>query len=497
MTSIPIPAHPAGATPRRALPSLAAVLLDPPAAVRDPSARRSMRLLAGLSGVLTLTCVQGALANWLTMATDNRHTLALALGIAGLGYAFAYCLARSGHARAATLLCIVVQMALPLSLLELMDERDTHGVVTSTLWLTLALLTASILASQRWIAITGAAATAGLVATVLATGSPPAELAHTTIYLLTLTVLLILYARHRDAIEKVRRGELEQHVAALDQLRRELEDRVTARTAELAQACTTLKCNQETMLRVEKLAAVGRLTAGFAHEMNSPLSAVAAALVETGALVEEYRRSVGDDDVLPEDHHAIAGDMQRSIETAKTATERALGFVRGMRAQTRHAGPASHERFDAVAIVRDALQLLSHAARANRCAIAFHSDEPAVALYGPPSRLAQAVNNLACNAIDAVGEVGGGRLDVHLSRDARGVALSFEDNGAGIPEAVQSRIFEPLYTTKPHGKGTGLGLSIVHEVVTGDFAGEIALTSDGRGATFTLHLPAKTAPHGT
>src|SRR5262249_39039032 len=112
-----------------------------------------------------------------------------------------------------------------------------------------------------------------------------------------------------------------------------------ARARELEQAYRTLRENQERMLIQEKMASLGRLTAGRAHQMNTPLAAVRNALDELDHLVEEYRSSVGDPCVTPADHSEIAAEMDRTLRIAARAAERAAGFVQGIKFQTRDCAP--------------------------------------------------------------------------------------------------------------------------------------------------------------
>jgi signal transduction histidine kinase len=142
------------------------------------------------------------------------------------------------------------------------------------------------------------------------------------------------------------------------------------------------------------------------------------------------------------------------------------------------------------ATIDEALQLVAHAARSARTTLRFERPDKAVELDGVPSRLSQAVVNLVTNAIDATGDQGGGKVTLGLERLPSAVAITVSDDGPGIDEALQARIFEPLFTTKPHGKGTGLGLSIVEEAVRDDFGGTVTLVSSpGAGATFRILVP--------
>jgi signal transduction histidine kinase len=269
-----------------------------------------------------------------------------------------------------------------------------------------------------------------------------------------------------------------------------LELRVQQRTAELAQALSTLREDQEKLLISEKMASLGRLTAGIAHEMNTPLAAVRGAMYKLAELTQEYRDSIGRPDVGADDHRTIAAEMQESIRLAESAAKVAANFVHSVKAQTRDLASHEHQLFNAVSVVQEALLLLSYALRHKNCVVDFKPDVDIIEMYGSPSRLAQVVTNLVTNAIDAMTDRGGGQISLRLVRDMTQVVMTVSDTGCGISPDVVTKIFDPMFTTKPFGQGTGLGLTLVHNIVTGEFGGRIDVTSQpGQGATFTLYFP--------
>jgi PAS domain S-box-containing protein len=253
---------------------------------------------------------------------------------------------------------------------------------------------------------------------------------------------------------------------------------------------TSRKNAEERLASSEKMATLGRLTAGIAHEMNTPLAAARAALVEVEQLLRELSESIGDRDVTEDDRREIGEEMRSALGIANTAVERAAAFVRGMKTQTRDLARGERIRFDAVRIVGDALLLMRHDLRANNCEATFEHGGGGVELSGVPGRLIQVVSNLVGNAVDASGARGGGPIRVELKAHEEGVELRIADSGSGISPEVLPKIFEPMFTTKPFGEGTGLGLTIVHDIVTGEFGGTIDVTSRvGEGTTFILRFP--------
>jgi DNA-binding LacI/PurR family transcriptional regulator/signal transduction histidine kinase len=266
------------------------------------------------------------------------------------------------------------------------------------------------------------------------------------------------------------------------------------RSRELEHTYRAMQENQEKLLISEKMAALGRLSAGIAHEMNTPLAAVRTALDELGKLADEYRVSLDDPRVTPADHRDIANDMSSAVRLAASAAEKVAGFVQGIKFQTRDFSGMQKLRFNAIPVIQDTLLLLNHLLRESGCAISFEHPAMPVEIFGLPGRLAQVVTNLVTNAIDASRPKGGGTIVLWLEPKEKEVELRVTDTGTGIAPEIMKRIFDPMFTTKPFGEGTGLGLSIVHDIVSSEFSGTIEVdTRVGEGTTFTLHLASTSA----
>ncbi|MDB4964937.1 MAG: Sensor protein [Myxococcales bacterium] len=236
------------------------------------------------------------------------------------------------------------------------------------------------------------------------------------------------------------------------------------------------------MVQSDRLASIGTLAAGVAHEINNPLAYVLGNM--------EFVRDKVADPVAAD--NSDRGAILQAIDEARDGARRVQQIVRDLKIFAR----GDEARQDGVAlakVVDSAIALsfnqLRHAARIEK------QFGPTPKVYGSDSRLAQLFLNLLVNAAQAVGE---GRADEHtitvsLSTDARGWAVAtVSDDGPGIPAEVASHIFDPFFTTKPVGVGTGLGLSICHGIVEG-MGGSITVASGpGRGTTFRVTLPPMT-----
>jgi DNA-binding LacI/PurR family transcriptional regulator/signal transduction histidine kinase len=264
------------------------------------------------------------------------------------------------------------------------------------------------------------------------------------------------------------------------------------KAAELSEAYDALKANQRKLLAAEKMASMGRLTAGIAHEMNTPIATIRAAGVELDRLIGEYGASIGDPEVGAEDHRAIAAEMKEISGLIKKAAERTAAFVQSVKSRTKDLSRAEFSDFDAVRSIEETIRLLDHFFRKENCPVEFTHAKGGVILNGVEGRFSEVISNILVNAIDASKPRGGGTIAVDLSENGGETTVSIRDRGVGIPPDVMPMIFDPMFTTKSLAEGTGLGLTIALGIVAGDFGGTIEARSEaGGGATFTVRLPKK------
>jgi two-component system, NtrC family, sensor kinase len=257
----------------------------------------------------------------------------------------------------------------------------------------------------------------------------------------------------------------------LDAGRRALEAQVAA----LQAAQRELERTQRAMIRGEKLASVGRLAAGVAHEVGNPLAAVL-------GLVELLR----DDPEQPAaERDDLLARLERELLRIHETIRNLLDYSRG--------GEEQITDVDAAEVVEQSLRLVGAQPRFRQVTTEIERDGLVPRVRADADRLLQVLVNLLLNAGDAMG--GEGRVTIRLARRGEGVAISVADTGPGLAPEVMAHVFEPFFTTKPPGQGTGLGLAICESIVEG-LGGELtvdgggAAEGEGRGATFTVWLPA-------
>jgi signal transduction histidine kinase len=250
------------------------------------------------------------------------------------------------------------------------------------------------------------------------------------------------------------------------------------RNAELRDALEKLRRAQDNLIRSEKLASMGRLVAGIAHEINNPVNAVINSL---GPLEEIVRQLGGSKDA---DAAGLARTADEMLTVVQRGAARTKAIVQALHNYSR-GDDAVQREVHLARSVDDSLDLLRHRLRN----VQVKKDvDPQARILGLPGQIDQVLMNLVTNAAQALGERGG---TIHVSALVRGseVVVTVEDDGPGIPPEVLPRIFDPFFTTKDVGEGSGLGLSIVHGIVE-RHGGRIDVDSVvGKGTTFRMVFP--------
>jgi two-component system NtrC family sensor kinase len=249
----------------------------------------------------------------------------------------------------------------------------------------------------------------------------------------------------------------------------QLQTRVEERTAEL-------KAAQDQILRTRRLAALGSLGAGLAHELNNPMTAI------TGYLAILRKQSAPD------------SPQAEMISRAQEQAGRVARVVEDLRSFADQERVVSGQRFSLGRTVDSALSLYEERLRSSRIDLTKKIDEKLPDAQGDPVQIQQVVAHLVENAINAM--PGGGKLEVSLGTvDGDALRLTVADTGKGIPAPIRERIFDPFFTTKGQQGRVGLGLSVSHSIVEAHHGRIVVESQEGMGAAITVLLPAAATAH--
>jgi two-component system NtrC family sensor kinase len=234
------------------------------------------------------------------------------------------------------------------------------------------------------------------------------------------------------------------------------------------------------LMQAGKLAAVGELSAGVAHEINNPLAII---LTERQLLLDSAEQTPALDDHFRTQLTQSLDQMDRQVHRCKRITQNLLRFSRRTK--------PSIEAVDLNAFVMEIVELVEREARTSGIKLICDLDENLAPFLSDFSQLQQVLLNMVTNAIDAHNGKPYGTINIRTRSDEKnhGVRLVFADTGSGISSEDLAKIFDPFFTTKPVGRGTGLGLSICYSIVR-QLGGNITVKSDqGEGTEFTIFLP--------
>ena len=271
---------------------------------------------------------------------------------------------------------------------------------------------------------------------------------------------------------------------------------------ELRSAHEALKQAQQQLIHSEKLASLGRLVAGVAHELNNPISFVLGNVHALRRYLDRIERYLGavHEGAAPEQLAALRrqlridfllGDLEPLLDGTIEGAERTRTIVDGLK-RFSAVDRDDEAPFDLVEVVDRAVKWVSKAARRE---VAIELALPtALPLRGSAAQLQQVVTNLVQNAIDAMADTETPRLSVHGSGDGGHAEVVVRDHGPGMSPEVLNRLFDPFFTTKPVGQGTGLGLSISYGIVERHGGSLSARNHPDGGAEFLLRLPLADGP---
>ncbi|MEC9361958.1 MAG: DAHL domain-containing protein [Pseudomonadota bacterium] len=298
----------------------------------------------------------------------------------------------------------------------------------------------------------------------------------------------------------------------LDEANDHLEEQVEARTHDLSDALKELKASQAQLIQSEKMASLGQMVAGVAHEINTPLGyarsnaeIVRNALGDIRSLVDAQTRAL---DLMTHEETDVeqvadalttaqgigeslnAAELVGELDSLLVDTDHGLKQIAELVGSLKDFSRVDRSRSDLFDVndgIDAALKICQNQLKNRVEVVKAYGELPQIECS--PSQLNQVFLNLINTAAQAID--GEGRIYIHTTPSARGVSIRVLDTGCGMSEEVRARIFEPFFTTKPVGKGTGLGLSIVYRIIE-DHGGSIDVRSTpGKGSEFTIELPLK------
>ncbi|NIJ52838.1 sensor histidine kinase [Dyadobacter arcticus] len=318
----------------------------------------------------------------------------------------------------------------------------------------------------------------------------------------------ILFGRFRDLLNENAQQVLEkerleheketQRLELLAQQKVFLEQQVAERTAELSQSLDHLKTTQNQLIQAEKMASLGELTAGIAHEIQNPLNFVNNFSEVSVELIAELKEELSAGRL--EDVAAIADDLDQNMGKINHHGKRADNIVKGM-LQHSQSSSSEKEPTDINALADEYFKLSYHGLRAKdtnfNAELITHFDQSLPKVNAIPQDLGRVLLNMINNAFYSVnqksktaGSEYKSRVEVSTRQTDSEVHISVKDNGIGIPASIKEKILQPFFTTKPTGEGTGLGLSLSYDIITKAHGGNLRIDSiEGEGAEFVISLP--------
>jgi C4-dicarboxylate-specific signal transduction histidine kinase len=244
-------------------------------------------------------------------------------------------------------------------------------------------------------------------------------------------------------------------------------------TQEMERREQELRDKQEQLVHAGKLATLGELTTGVAHELNNPLNNIG---LFVGNVIDQIKLGQVETERILE-------DLDKAMEQVQKATD----IISHLRTFGR-AASVTISPVDVDDAIERSLSLVQEQLRLRAIEVEFELCPDELVVLGNPIQLEQVFINLLTNARDALEESPRKRIRIVSSRDGDRIRIAISDTGPGIPRGLEQRIFDPFFTTKQVGAGTGLGLSITYSIVK-EHGGDISVSSTRRGATFVIELP--------
>lgn len=250
--------------------------------------------------------------------------------------------------------------------------------------------------------------------------------------------------------------------------------------------------NQNMLMERERLASLGQLIGGIAHNLKTPIMSISGAAEGLTDLIKEYNESIEDSEVTFEDHHAIAKDMYEWVNKIKSYTEYMSDVITAVKGQAVSLSENQATSFDIDELVKRVNILMKHELKHSltNLNINVNTDKNTL-LSGDITSLVQVINNMISNSIQSYNGEPNKDIDLIVNKENNNIVITIKDYGCGLPKVVKDKLFKEMITTK--GKnGTGLGLFMSYSTIRAHFNGNITFESEeGKGTSFHIILPLK------
>ena len=252
----------------------------------------------------------------------------------------------------------------------------------------------------------------------------------------------------------------------------------------------TIQANQNQLIEQERLASLGQMIGGIAHNLKTPIMSISGASEGLSDLITELNNSIGNPIVTNDDFHDIANDMSSWVKKIKDYTEYMSDIITAVKGQAVNLSEAENISFDLDELVKRIDILMKHELKNAIIYLNVHMYiDSKIIIRGDVNSLVQVINNMISNAIQAYNGKTEEEINLDFNIDNNNLIISIEDHANGLPQKVKDKLFKEMITTK--GKnGTGLGLYMSYSTIKAHFNGNITFESEeGKGTKFNIILP--------
>ena len=259
---------------------------------------------------------------------------------------------------------------------------------------------------------------------------------------------------------------------------------------QLRESMQRLQDSQERMMEQERLAFLGQMIGGLAHNLKTPIMSISGCMVAAEALVDECEESLSDEQVTEEDYREIYNEIRDWFQKVKDSTAYMSDIITAIKGQAANISTDEACTFTIEEMLKRSTLLMRHELLNSGCQLKIDCNPgEEISLQGDINNLIQVIDNLLSNAIYAQKQVGGGEIEIQIDHDSENLNIMVKDRGTGISEKVRGKLFKTMVTSKGT-MGTGLGLYISNAVIRGKFRGTMWVKDrEGGGSIFGISIP--------